>query len=171
MSHSEDSPTLPGIVTQCSIELFDAYEISLEPQLGDKAIPRDELVLGGIIGFTGETLQGTIVICATQPLLDSPPFANSSSQDWIGELANQLLGRIKNQLLKYGITIYLSTPVTMKGQNLNPEPCNKVAPLWLRGEAESVVVWFDVEHEGPLTLVPVASDEAPTQSEGELLLF
>ncbi len=171
MAPSNAESDLRSLMIECCIELFDAYDVLLTPETGPTS--RDhELVVSGIIGFSGEQLQGTLVLCATQALLDSPMFRDASSEDWIGELANQLLGRIKNRLLSYGITIFLSTPVTMRGSQLDPAPRHDdIEPLHLRGQAEGAVVWFDVEPNDNIELQPIGNAETPAQREGDILLF
>lgn len=173
MSSGHGPETISNIIADCCIELFEAYDVSISRK-PNVPIEHQELVLGGIIGFTGDQMKGTLMLCATAGLLDAPKFGESSAQDWIGELANQLLGRVKNRLLSYGLVIHLSTPVTMQGHQLHPEPCHEeVEPLFLvtsSGEA-GAVVWFDVEPPTTQELVPVISPEAQSQCEGELLLF
>ena len=172
MGTSSPQVTLQSLVVDCTVDLFEAYDIALRPERTEAPPDFDELVLAGIIGFTGDALQGTLVLCGNQALLDAPAFAHSSSEDWLGELANQLLGRIKNQLLGYGVTINLSTPVTMRGSQLDPRPRHDgVEPIHFRGEKEGAVAWFDVEGAADLKLVPSAHDDAATHVEGEMLLF
>lgn len=36
-------------------------------------------------------------------------------RDWVGEMTNQLLGRIKNKLLGHGLELLLSTPTVVYG--------------------------------------------------------
>ena len=172
MSKGESLAKLRSIVGECCVELFEAYDVALTPQPDEQVVPLDELVLSGIIGFTGDKLQGSLVLCATRSLLESPNFANSCSNDWIAELSNQLLGRIKNRLLSFGITIYLSTPITMRGHDLKPSTSHPGSePLHLRGLTEGAVVWFDVDPPEDLELIPISSAEPPSHAEGELLLF
>ena len=165
------SQQLQGLVVNCGIELFQAYDIDVSAA-PHYQLPENESVLSGIIGFSGDSLQGTLVLCASQTLLESSAFGNTSAEDWIGELANQLLGRIKNQLLGFGITIYLSTPVMMRGENLDPSYRHPgVKPIYLCGSSDGAVIWFDFEPSEGVELVPVNGTDAPSQKEGELLLF
>jgi hypothetical protein len=39
--------------------------------------------------------------------------------DWMGELSNQTLGRIKNRLLAYGVTLEMSTPTVLFGLSIS----------------------------------------------------
>ena len=87
-----------------------------------------------------------------------------------------MLGRIKNRLLAYGVTIYLSTPVTVRGLEFSPGPRTMTTSspcICVRDDSRgaAAVVWFDVEQGDNIELVYKPEAEAEIQSEGELLLF
>ena len=85
---------------------------------------------GAAIGFTGDRLKGALVLSlGRRSLVASMPEGSRESDeilaDWAGELANQLLGRLKNGLWASGLEIALGTPVTFVGVNLehfSPDP-------------------------------------------------
>ncbi len=168
----QSKQTLNDVIAECTTALFEAYGVPMTVEATGALPEIDELVVSGTIGFTGEDMRGTLVLCANSQLLDSPAFRDSTSRAWIGELANQLLGRVKNRLLPFGVTIHLSTPMTMHGHNLQPEPNSPESPSFsLVGASERAVVWFDLETSKTLSLVPQPNADAPTQAEGDLLLF
>ncbi len=69
-----------------------------------------------IIGLGGK-LRGSLVLSIpTQLVLRSHPTGGTGPEelgDWLAELANLLLGRIKSNLLSQGATIEMSTPLTL----------------------------------------------------------
>ncbi len=75
------------------------------------------------IGFAGAQLKGTLVIVAPMTMLreasaltqPSQPRSDNDLEDWLGEMANQLLGSIKGYLLPFGHSFQLSTPSTLRG--------------------------------------------------------
>ena len=75
-----------------------------------------------IIGLGGQKLRGSVVLSIPSALLvHSHPTGQRAPEDqadWLAELANLLLGRIKVQLLERGIAIELGTPVTLSGTAL-----------------------------------------------------
>lgn len=46
------------------------------------------------------------------------PVESADRVDWLGEIANQVLGRIKNLTLEYSVNFSLSAPSVVKGQTL-----------------------------------------------------
>jgi hypothetical protein len=50
-----------------------------------------------------------------------PPAAVSQRdlEDWCRELNNQLVGRMKNKLLRYGVTVSLGLPVLLTGTDVS----------------------------------------------------
>jgi CheY-specific phosphatase CheX len=74
-----------------------------------------------VIGFGGETLRGSLVldfpaavITRTHPRKSE---IDADLEDWVGELANLLLGRVKARLLPYDAVIQLSTPLVVSGRS------------------------------------------------------
>lgn len=80
----------------------------------------------GMIGFGGNCLLGMLAVQCSPELLKSShpsvamgiPVADPELQDWLGEIANQILGRFKNLLLVYEAKLVMSTPTVIQGQSL-----------------------------------------------------
>ena len=78
-----------------------------------------------VIGFGGETLRGSLVLDLPGPVLSRTHPRHSEHapdlEDWAGELANLLLGRIKARLLPFDVVIQLSTPLVVTGRGTRIE--------------------------------------------------
>lgn len=157
------------IAREACANLFQAYGVSLEVVDPNRPVD-DKLLLTSVIGFTGPGLRGTCILTSTEvPLRESNPTAGSL-RDWIAELSNQLIGRIKNQLLRHGAEVYVTTPVVMRGEHLAPLPRFVLQPQAFVGKSGgNVFLWVEVEADPDFrlsTMLPTA----PAQ-EGEALLF
>jgi CheY-specific phosphatase CheX len=115
-----------SIVADCSTRLFRALGVELDYVGCQEPIPcADELTVA-VIGLAGMEMRGSLVVGTTPNLLvlthpltkDRSKLDEDQLRDWSGELANQLIGRIKIRLLAHGITISLGTPTTMSGREL-----------------------------------------------------
>jgi hypothetical protein len=109
-----------------------------------------------LISFTGRQVRGTLVLDASRELLArsyalavpgvEPDEADLA--DWSAELANLLLGQIKCKLQSLGMTIQLSTPVVVEGEDLRARatmrPIERVAQ---RFEGEDARAWARVRLE------------------------
>ncbi|MBI2389581.1 MAG: chemotaxis protein CheX [Deltaproteobacteria bacterium] len=78
-----------------------------------------------VIGFSGEQLSGSLalllppsVVERSHPLRETGPLDAAARHDWAGEVGNQLLGRLKNRLLSYGIVLQMATPMTFSGREV-----------------------------------------------------
>jgi CheY-specific phosphatase CheX len=103
--------------------LFEAYGAPVAPTAAPQTTSADEECseMAGVIGFCAEQLRGTVVVTTTEKVvLSTLPRGVSTpeSSDWLGELSNQLLGRLKNQLGDFGIILQVSTPVVLLGPKL-----------------------------------------------------
>ncbi len=140
-----------------------------------------EHAFAATIGFTGEAIFGALAITA------SPDFVASTlpeqirhvtpdteaMADWAGELANQLLGRIKNKLLPLSIDIAVSTPVVFIGQKIRHLTS---APKLHRDfsfsyKTATCTVVFEANCAPDLEIGDPSTVEAQSMPEGELELF
>jgi CheY-specific phosphatase CheX len=130
-----------------------------------------------IIGFGGLSFRGSLIVSANSGLLErSCPVACAGNEpqleDWLGEIANQLLGRLKAKLLAHGIVIELGTPATVAGLELRVRPRgdHHTPPLWLVSDKDWLVVRLDAIAASDVVL-RLSPDPSNTATEGEVLLF
>ncbi len=102
------------------------------------------------------------------------PVTNEDLVDWIGEIANQVLGRIKNLALEYSVSFSLSAPSVVKGQTLQ-----------VLGQGKKLIETFNFSADGnpvSVTIVCVINpnfnfdaavkiEKSDKASEGQSLLF
>ena len=167
-----DNRPIDEMVFDCCRELFRDYSINVVPRGIEEFPPAERLALCGVMGFGGRQMRGALVLAATrEPLEMTNPGGFGSQRDWICELANQLMGRVKNRLLACGVEILLATPAGMSGDNLNPAGKVRTPQVFAVGSGY-VCVWIDLEvSEGfELVMTPSGGFEA-AMPEGETILF
>ena len=118
---SEDAAGGARAVLACDLAeathaMFEHYGCTLEEGTGDG---NNELVT--VIGYSGDELRGALGLSVSNELLESlhiamlgQPGTQRQHVDLLGELSNQLLGRIKTILGRYALTITITTPVTAR---------------------------------------------------------
>jgi len=150
-------------------ELFDAYGVVLE-RISLPGALAEGLAYCGILGFAGPSVRGTCLLATTEgPLVDSDPVGGPS-RDWMGELVNQLVGRIKNRVLSHGVEFYVTIPVVLRGQHIAPLPRPDLPPLAFGAPRGQVLVWIEIETAAGFepSVVPIPNESA---AEGETLIF
>ncbi len=113
-------------LSESCIALFETYglQISENTSVDEAFKSSDETQIIGILGASAEGLRTSIAILSPLSVLQSSYPANLDGAreqkllDWAGELANQLLGRLKNKLLPYGCELTLGVPTVIQGNNL-----------------------------------------------------
>src|SRR5262245_21945203 len=132
------------VVAASTLELFAAYGVELyTPQDPDREAA---VAFAAVIGFTGEALRGTLLLAPECAVLErTQQVAGSSNRDWVGELANQLLGRVKNHLLRYGVEIHVTIPLVLRGERIAPSARGEIVPHVYDAAPGDVRVWFDFE--------------------------
>jgi CheY-specific phosphatase CheX len=171
---------LHPLIVECCTGLFEAYGVAMEYVGEVQRALVDEEGIAAFIGFTGEQMRGTLVISAPFKLLaqvhpinpSGPKVREEDQRDWTGELANQLLGRLKIRLGAYGITFALSTPTTLVGRNLRGVAAQDGARFILfRSEDCSLYVQFDAQTRPDFDLLETPIYETAPVQEGDMMLF
>lgn len=132
--------------------------------------------LVAIVGFAGEKLRGCVGVAATSvAVMSIHPLGPDADQhgrpavDWLGEIANQLLGRVKHRLSGYSLEIAPSTPVVLRGLQIRVARTQPGVPRCYRVMTPGgpLITWIDVSSEiaddFELTLGATA-DAAPGES-------
>jgi hypothetical protein len=134
--------------------MFTAYGIELEDAGPDDALPAltpDDLV--ATVPFGSATVRGTLMLLApasavarTMPVLPAPGAEAAAARDWLGELANQALGRVRERVAWPGGELLVGAPVV---RTLAEVPFGEVDPTRTAGarlvapEAH-VVAWCEL---------------------------
>jgi hypothetical protein len=169
---------LDSIIRESTLSLFSVYGIELFPIA---LLPPDhDHTFATAIGFTNPVLPGILAMTMDRELLvQSRPTelqgqapSEKDLDDWVGELCNQLLGRIKTQLLQHEIALKSSIPSTVRGRWLRRAlmGASISRKMSFVKSASSVCVYFDAKTPKSLELKsrPLASSGVV---EGQLTLF
>ncbi|MCX6130928.1 MAG: chemotaxis protein CheX [Proteobacteria bacterium] len=124
---------LQSLVKVCVEEFLSANPGLTEYRLtyADAAIGDTiQVSFASVLGYSGDLIKGSLVVSCEKQLLDKShpnlamgmPVDESDLLDWVGEMTNQLLGRIKNKISGIGIKFSMSTPTTVTGKSMQIKP-------------------------------------------------
>lgn len=141
------------LISACT-EIFETCNATdLTVMEVDAGVVTEESALT-FIGFTGPVIRGGLIVAAPLTMLrnlypDVDPEWKPSDEDlrdWLGELTNQILGSIKNQLLAFDVTFLLGTPASLSVGALRSgsEDDNEQQVLVFRWEEWEFLVQFKV---------------------------
>jgi glutathione S-transferase len=172
------------VIATSVVDCFSARNVSLrstEPSSQSAEPYKDGAVLA-FIGLFGQTLTGTLLVAVRRELAEVVARADQrgvSAQtayvDFMAELTNELLGRIKNLLVSYGVHFQLGLPKALA-----------CAEFWLHtipGDTHraqrfasqhygDVCAWFDVVLAPDFVIIPPGKGAVvPCLKEGELLML
>lgn len=158
------------LAVQACKTLFSDYGVEVT-KIQRTDAPKVQMLYCGILGFSGDELRGSVVLAATsQTLSDSNPVAGGSARDWIAELVNQFLGKLKLSLMARNVIISLATPVVLRGEHLSLESRGPVVPLWFeRPNGDILGLWLDMEAPAGFVLPDASPDQTPEAGELTLL--
>ena len=136
---------------------------------GVTLIPADETGLFkvvAVVGFAGARVRGSLGLGATGlPEMHVNP---ADVEDWIAEMANQLLGRIGNRFAARGVEVELAVPMVLRGVELRVERSSVLLTYPFQTGGGELCAWIDVR---PFERLELSAHEALPISEGEVCLF
>jgi chemotaxis protein CheX len=171
------------LLIECAHALFESMGVKLTVAAKQDLQPvRAGERVATFIGFSGTDMRGAItmdlpigLVARVHPsLAQNRALSEAELCDWAGELANQLLGRLKNALAKHAVMLQMSTPSTAWGRMSHAT--NTAAAGWLElhlaAGDEMIYLYFDAVALVPLDLTkPIESAEGEPQAEGDMMLF
>lgn len=94
-----------------------------EPEGAAQVAVKSDQLYSSSLGFSGPAIKGALVVttyadalAATSPQREfNDKFETADHVDWIGEMANQIVGNLKRILGAYGVNFTLGTPVVVGG--------------------------------------------------------
>jgi CheY-specific phosphatase CheX len=154
------------VVREAAAALFSTVDDRLRP-VADPALSPD-IDSAGVVGFVGPDIRGMFSVAMAGEEFES--LSSEDHQDWVGELANQLAGRVKNRLGRMGITYDVAPPATLRGQALTVATRDTLIQITFRHPSAACIVQAVVKVERPLELAG-EDDGQHRLEEGDLLLF
>jgi hypothetical protein len=143
---SRNQAVIDECVSDSCLSLFKDYSLPLARIDVGTLQQNAPLIFCGVVGFSGDQMRGTLLLATSrEPLGRTSPTTDASLREWIAELANQLLGRIKNRLLNHGVILHLSTPIVLRGEHIAPISQTELVPYAFACDGGNVCVWFDAE--------------------------
>ena len=142
-----------ALVQGALVELFQAYGVALAPM--PRAAPRDTVRFHEVtatIGFFRDAPghskhHGRLTLSmprALFALVKDDEIRAARPDDWARELANQLMGRIKNRLLQFGATLQIGLPASINpNSEEKPEPASTLRVYTGRTLRGAVLVTLD----------------------------
>jgi CheY-specific phosphatase CheX len=156
------------LASEACVEVFAAHNVTLQSRSEPDLLIEDDSMTG-VIGFSGPGIWGMCLLSSSRaPLAASNPVGGSA-RDWLGELVNQLAGRLKRKLIAEGATVYVTTPIVLRGARIEPLPRHNLRPRTFDGASGSVELWVEVETAADFKLTPEAAET--TLSEGDAIRF
>lgn len=160
--HAEFESALSGLI-ECYADEIPAVELTALADVAETS--------AAVVGFGDVKFRGTAVILATEStakmLAVSTPL---NPEDWLGELGNQLVGRLKNKLAAYGVLPQMGAPVTVCGRHLgfSAVGCETASwsVRWSSGSLQAMLT-LHVDEDLELTL----DESYAIAEEGSLSLF
>lgn len=89
-------------------QVFEGYGVPVHVR---RRSSRDDCGWFGMIDLTGDGVHATLLLSPnTEALRRSYPLEGQPTPDWVGELLNQVAGRLQNDLGSRGARVTIGTP-------------------------------------------------------------
>jgi hypothetical protein len=148
------SGLLTDMAADSWIELMAAYGVELAVTAWGWQPRDEEAKLFGIIGFSGRGIRATCLIGAEWRVVEASCRSRGRARDWIAELANQLIGRLKMKLVSHGVSVTMTTPLALSGVRVTPLPRLGVDPLAFSSAHGASMLWLEIETDEQFVMTP-----------------
>ena len=175
--------SLQTVIEGCCYELFSSYqcEVTLVPYIEiDYIIDQFENDYSAVIDLGSDDIElfsvlqmPLSVLAMTYPVPDVLTLTDEALEDWISELSTQLIGRLKNQLLKHDCNLKLGLPETYYEKDIDdilPENSGRFT-LYFDIDGEICGCTLSVEIFNENMEFSVEENNMDLMDEGELELF
>jgi hypothetical protein len=168
LASNSTATLVTNMAAQAWLDLMLAYGVEFTSATDDDWVARsEEVAYFGIVGFGGQGLRATCLLGAEQRLVEASSRTSGRPRDWIAELANQLIGRVKMKLLARGVNVTMTIPLALSGVQITPLPRFGLAPLAFASDRGAALICLEIETDVNLTL----SSEHPLGVEPGDLVF
>lgn len=170
-----DRKVIDVIVQSSTVVLFHSYNVAVAPAaVGEqKPATSNQPQLTGIVRFRGKGFNGTLELTVLEDTLvriENAPAGLHGRRDLIRELTNQLMGRVKNKLLQFQITVEVGLPtaLTSPAQKGTPSRESRELSYVFRTRQGPIVVVLNGEFDETALVFSAAELVA---GEGDVILF
>jgi hypothetical protein len=162
--------TLTRITLEATRKLFQELGVELRERAGLQGTGAAPMAFGGVIELSGKGVRGRITLASSsEPLAATKPVTKGSEREWLAELTNLLMGRIKNQLLLYAVELTFGSPVTLRAEHLVAR--GKDPPLVFEGGGGFVQVSLDVHIDRAFQMRDRPDPKLGGPEQGRIVLF
>jgi chemotaxis protein CheX len=172
---------IDAIVESAARALFETHGLSLGELRADFGVTPEDHDLASSVGFTGPAVRGALLMTTRRDVVELawPVELRHQSPserdvcDWAGELVNQLVGRVKNALVPFGLALEQSTPTVVTGWHIHRTPAmTAIARRYLfEAGRGSVVLYFDAAVAEDFVLERSGDANLLSAAEGDVQLF
>lgn len=154
--------TVEALARASADDLFSVLGLEVVSTGADVA-PGEMMAL---VAFVHPKLKGCFLLEVSRSVFSARQSASHS--EGLGEVANQLMGRLKNRLLVYGVEVNASLPVLVQGKHLEPILPGDAAPLTWAFTTGQATLWLQVSLAGELVEGPATAIESLGEGTGVL---
>jgi CheY-specific phosphatase CheX len=171
MDTAETHALLQTYITQSALDLLSDIGAKFQHAESSEWLPD----ITAIIGIAGETVAGSVALCSSAECLEGLAKLGNTNmpEDWLGELANQLVGRFKRRIAPHGVNFALGTPTVVVGERLRVaigRARQRSIVVRLEASIGRVEIWLEFGlAEGCELMAEPQEDKG--LAEGEALLF
>jgi chemotaxis protein CheX len=172
---------IDALVEAAARALFGAHGLPLGERVVDVGGTPEDHDLASSVGFTGPEIRGALLMTTRRDLVElawpselrHQPPSERDVCDWAGELVNQLVGRVKNALVPFGLALEQSTPTVVTGWHIHRTPAMTAIARRYVFEAGrgTIVLYFDAAVAEDFVLARSADENLLSAAEGDVQLF
>lgn len=167
-------PDVADALRAACMELMADYGVHATWEPDGTPAPKTSAFVA-VAGFDGESARGVVALRATRGVLTQTarqavgPDGAVLIADWTCELVNQLLGRLKNKLRGYSVSIHVQQPELVGIERL--DELDRATRYWFTCEYGNFSGYLDLVLSPGFVFEPRELDAESLAWEGDLIVF
>jgi hypothetical protein len=180
MTANPEQQRFEDILATCMTELLTELGVSAERLTADHEPLSLHESMTAFCGFGSTDLRGSVTILGSLPLLSRlhPLPATVTPRDladWACEFVNQTVGRYRNRLLAYNVSLALGVPQSALAENvrLSSRLRRRTTPLCYKIDGMVLEIWLELSIRPGFILkeTSAADEDSAALKEGSILFF
>lgn len=178
MAEESTEQRLVEIFAKCTGELLVLYGVNPERVIEENMAQEETAEIAAFSGFGNDDLRGSYTLQGSTKLFSRlhplpPTMSPRDLTDWACEVVNQSVGRFRNRMTNYGISLALSVPQSALASQLRLSSSLRAArkPIAYRIEGMLLQGWLELEIRPGFKFAREPQQTDQVLNEGAMVIF
>lgn len=178
MADESNEQRLVEIFERCTGELLTSLGVKFEQVDAETKAQEESGAIAAFSGFGNDDVRGSYALVGSSNLFSRlhplpPSVTPRDLADWACEVVNQVVGRFRNRLATYGVSLTISVPQSAVASQIRVSSSlhSNRKPIAFMVEGMLLEGWIELEIKPGFNLPPEPLEQESVLDEGAMVIF